>query len=196
MVEDFPTMPMKTSISALSFTDKVKILSNYTVLIRVIVPNCDLKTPSELFYKINSNSNLREISEMFNKDGDNYRTDGSGISFYKWIFCEDPDIYVDCWFLGNKLLLSMKSFKNETCNSNLNDDVYKLIKPGLSYTSVCNLLNGEGDKFRTDYQTVMNMYRWYDCNNENLYFDVWFLNGKVHLVRKGDVAQENIFLGK
>jgi hypothetical protein len=42
----------------------------------------------------------------------------------------------------------------------------------------------------------MNMYRWYDCNNENLYFDVWFLNGKVHLVRKGDVAQENIFLGK
>ena len=30
----------------------------------------------------------------------------------------------------------MKSFKNETCNSNFNYDVYKLIKPGFAYLSV------------------------------------------------------------
>lgn len=196
MIPDFPAMPLKTTISALPFTEKVKILSNFTVLIRVIVPNCDLKTPSELFYKINSNSTLQEISKLFNKEGDNYRTDGTGISFYKWIFCENSDTYIDCWFLGNKLHLSMKSFKDETCNSNLNDDVYKLIKPGLSYSSVCKILQGDGDKYRTDYGSNINMYKWFDCNNENLYFDVWFLNDKVHLVRKGDISQEKALFGK
>jgi hypothetical protein len=196
MIPDFPAMPLKTAISDLPFTEKVKILSNYTVLIRVIVPNCDLKTPSELFYKINSNSTLQEISNLFNSEGNNYRTDGTGISFYRWGFCENPDTWVDCWFLGNRIHLSMKSFKNETCNSNLNDEVYKLIKPGLSYSSVCKILQGEGDKYRTDHGSNINMYKWFDCNNENLYFDVWFLNGKVHLVRKGDISQEKALLGK
>jgi hypothetical protein len=190
MVQDFPVMPLKTTITALTFTEKIKILSNYTVLIRVIVPNCDLKTPSELFYKINSNSTLQEISKLFNMEGDNYRTDGTGISFYRWVFCENTNTNVDCWFNGNRLHMSMKSFKNETCNSNLNDDVYKLIKPGLSYSSVCQLLQGEGDKNRTDYASNLNMYKWFDCNNENIYFDVWFINDKVHLVRKGDISQE------
>jgi hypothetical protein len=190
MIPDFPAMPLKTTISALPFTEKVKILSNYTVLIRVIVPNCDLKTPSELFYKINSNSTLQEISNLLNAEGDNYRTDGTGISFYRWGFCENPDTWVDCWFLGNRIHLSMKSFKNETCNSNLNDEVYKLIKPGLSYSSVCQILQGQGDKYRTDYASNINYYKWFDCNNENLYIDVWFLNDKVHLVRKGDISQE------
>jgi len=194
MIADFPAMPMKTTISALPFTEKVKILSNFTVLIRVIVPNCDLKTPSELFYKINSNSTLEEISKLFNKEGDNYRTDG--ISYYKWIFCENPDTYVDCWFLGNKIHLFMKSFKNETCNSNLNDNVYKLIKPGLSYSVVCKIMGGEGDKYRSDSGEMLRYYKWFDCNNENLYFDVWFLNDKVHLVRKGDISQEKMLFGK
>lgn len=196
MIPDFPAMPLKTTISALPFTEKVKILSNFTVLIRVIVPNCDLKTPSELFYKINSNSTLQEISKLFNKEGDNYRTDGTGISFYKWIFCENPDTYVDCWFLGNKLHLFMKSFKNETCNSNLNDNVYKSIKPGLSYSNVCKIMGGEGDKYRSDAGETIRYYKWFDCNNENLYFDVWFLNDKVHLVRKGDISQEKSLFGE
>ena len=196
MITDFPALPLKTTISALPFTEKVKILSNFTVLIRVIVPNCDLKTPSELFYKINSKSTLQEISKLFNKEGDNYRTDGGGISYYKWIFCENPDTYVDCWFSGNKLYLFMKSFKNETCNSNLNDNVYKLIKPGLSYSIVCKIMGGEGDKYRSDAGEMVKYYKWFDCNNENLYFDVWFFNDKVHLVRKGDISQEKALFGK
>jgi hypothetical protein len=196
LIQDFPAMPLKTTINNISFTDKVKILSNFTVLIRVIVPNCDLKTPSELFYKINSSFILSDLSKLFGVEGDNYRTDVSGLSYHKWIFCENPDTYIDCWFMKNIPYLSMKSFKNETCNSNLNDDVYKLIKPGLSYSSVCKLLKGEGDKYRTDYLSKINYYKWFDCNNENLYFDVWFQNDKVYLVRKGDVSQEKPLFGK
>ena len=193
MVQDFPAMPLKTKISALPFTEKVKILSNFTVLIRVIVPNCDLKTPSELFYKINSNSSLKEIEKLFNKEGDNYRTDiamasFAGSSWYKWNFCENSNkqASVDCVFMGNKLIMISKTFRNETCNSNLNEDLYKLIKPGLSYSSVCKLLQGEGDKFRTDYNLNMNMnsYSWFDCKNENLSFQVFFLNDKVNTVTK------------
>ena len=52
-----------------AFMEKVKILSNFTVLIRVIVTNCDLKTPSEFFNEINSNSSLQEITKLFNKEG-------------------------------------------------------------------------------------------------------------------------------
>ncbi len=190
MVPNFSTMSSNNSIINLAFTEKIKVLSNFTVLIRVKIPNCDLKTPSELFYKISSKSTLKEISKLFNKEGDNYRTDGSGISFYKWTFCENAETYVDCWFLGNKLHVSMKSFKNEICYSNLTDNIYKLIKPGLSYLDICKLLNGEGDKYRTDYATNLKMYKWFDCNNEDLYFDVWFMNDKVHLVRKGNLSKE------
>ncbi len=196
MVQDFPAIPLKTTISALPFTEKVKILSNFTVLIRVIVPNCDLKTPNELFNKINPNSTLQEISKLFNKEGDNYRNDGGRISYYRWIFCENPDTYVDCWFNGTKLHLFMKSFKNETCNSNLNDSVYKLIKPDLSYSNVCKIMGGEGDKYRSDGREKVRYYKWFDCNNENLYFDVWFLDDKVSLVRKGDIRQKKKVFGK
>ena len=196
LVPSFSSMPSSTSITNLVLSEKIKVLANYTVLVRVIIPNCDLKTPNDLFYKINTKSTLNEISNLFNKDGDNYRTDGTGISFYKWTFCENDETYIDCWFLGNKLHLSMKSFKNETCNSNLTDNIYKFIKPGLSYLEVCKLLNGVGDKYRTDYASNINMYKWFDCNNEDLYFDVWFMNDKVHLVRKGDLAKERALFGK
>lgn len=196
LIPDFLSMPTKTTITNLAFTEKIKVLSKYTVLIRVIIPNCDLKKPSELFNKINSNSTLKDLSKLFNKDGDNYRTDGNGISFHKWLFCENDQTYVDCWFSQNRIYLSMKSFNNESCNSNLNDNTYKLIKLGLSYFDVCKLLNGEGDKYRTDYWSNTNMYKWFDCTNENLYFDVWFKDDKVYLVRKGDLSKERALFGK
>ena len=57
-------------------------------------------------------------------------------------------------------------------------------------------MGGEGDKYRSDAGETIRYYKWFDCNNENLYFDVWFLNDKVHLVRKGDISQEKSLFGE
>ena len=203
MVPNFPPMPLKTSISALPFTEKVKILSNFTVLIRVTKPNCDLKTPSELFHTIKPSTSLNDISELFNQSGENYRTNGTGsssIQFYKWYFCASQDIYVDCWFNNNRLILAMKSFKNETCDTTVTDDNYKRIKTGLSYPDVCKIMQSEGDKYRSDFKEEGNgdtiFYKWYDCYNPDLFYEVWFVNGKVHLVRKGDDTEIKRLFGK
>ena len=199
LIPDFPTMPIKTTITQLSFTEKIKVLSKFTVLIRVTKANCDLKKPSELFNTISTNSSLKFLEELFNNQEDNYRSDGGGLKYYKWYFCENKDVYIDCWFLDNKIFLAMKSFKNETCNFNVNDINYKMIKTGLSYSDVCKIMQSEGDKYRTDFRTHGNgieYFKWFDCRNDNLYIDVWFLNGKVHLVRKGDVSQEKSLFGK
>lgn len=202
MVENFPAMPLKTTITGVSFTEKIKTLSNFTVLIRVTVPNCDLKTPSELFYKIGASSSYEDVSELFNKTGDNYRTDGTGSEstvFFKWYFCESQEIYVDVWFRNNEIILAMKSFKNEMCNTNITDECYKKIKTGMSYSDVCEIMMGVGDKFRNDFEdggNDMKFYKWYDCKNNELFFEVWFLSGKVHLVRKGDDNEINRLLGK
>ena len=202
LIPNFPHLPLKTTITELSFTRKIKSLSRFVVLIRVSKPNCDLKTPSELFYKINSTSSYQEISSLFKQAGDNYRTNGSGsstIQFFKWYFCDNSETYVDCWFKNNKLILAMKSFKNEMCSSTLTDENYKLIKTGVSYTEVNNIMQSEGDKYRTDFKEDGNnivFYRWYDCRNTDLYFEVWFMNGKVYLVRKGDDRELKRILGK
>ncbi len=42
----------------------------------------------------------------------------------------------------------------------------------------------------------MTFYKWYDCRNANLYFEVSFLGGKVHLVRKGDDRELKKLFGK
>ncbi len=184
MILNFPAMPLKTSISALPFTEKVKVLSNFTVLIRVVKPNCDLKTPSELFYKINSSYSYADVSSLFNKAGDNYRTNGTGnasTAFYKWYFCESQDNYVDCWFRDNKIVLAMKSFKNETCDTTVTDTNYKMIKTGMSYSDVRGIMQDDGDKYRTDFKgggNDMVFYKWYDCRNKELFYEVWFLSEK------------------
>lgn len=186
----------------MQFTEKIKALSKFVVLIRVVKPNCDLKAPSELFYQINASSSYNDICILLKAKGDNYRTDGSGsssIQFFKWFFCENEETYIDCWFIDNKLLLAMKSFNNETCYSSLSEENYNLIKVGMSYTEIKNILRGDGDKFRTDYKhdgDDITFYRWYDCRNSNLYFEVWFLGGKVHLVRKGDDRELKKLFGK
>lgn len=202
LIPNFPSLPAKTTISELSFTEKIKVLSKFVVLIRVIKPNCDLKAPSDLFYKINASSSYNDICNLLKTQGENYRTNGSGsssIQFFKWFFCKNEETYIDCWFQDNKLILSMKSFNNETCNSSLSEENYKLIKVGMPYTEIKNILQGEGDKFRTDYKPDGNditYYKWYDCRNANLYFEVWFLGGKVHLVRKGDDRELKKLFGK
>ena len=192
LIPSFPSLPSKTAISELHFTEKIKTLSKFVVLIRVTKPNCDLKTPSELFYQINASSSYNDICSLLKSKGDNYRTDGSSSSstqFFKWVFCKNKEAYIDCWFQDNKLILAMKSFINETCNSSLSEENYKRIKVGMPYTEIKIILQGEGDKIRTDFEPLgdnMTFYKWYDCNNPNLYFEVWFLGGRVHLVKKGD----------
>ncbi len=200
LIPNFPPLPLKTTTSELAFTEKIKVLSKFVVLIRVKKPNCDLKTPSNLFYTINSASSYEDISRLFNQGGDNYRTDGSGsstIQFFKWYFCQNNEFHVECWLKNNKPLLAMKSFKNEICYSTLTDENYKSIKIGMNYPDISNLMKGEGDKYRTDYGVnEIVYYKWYDCKNKNLYYDVWFMNGSVHLVRKGDDGNTQKLFGK
>jgi hypothetical protein len=196
LIPNFPALSGATTTSSLSFTDKVKILSNYTVMIRVIIPDCDLKTPSELFNAIHPGSTLKGISQMFGKEGDNYRNDGTGLSFYKWIVCENDKTYIDCWFKDGKIYLSMKSFNNPDIRYHLEEETYNLIKPGMNYETVCKLLSGSGDKYRTDYLNSMTFFRWIDTSNEGIYFDIWFQNNKVHLMRKGDFSKEKIMFGE
>jgi hypothetical protein len=189
LLPSYTLSPQVNSISRDPLTEKIKKLSNFTVLIRVITPSCDLKEPSSLFAKINSNSNLKEISSLFNSDGDNYRTDGNSAKYYRWYFCDNINNYVDCWFIGEKIILSMKTFSNQSCIGSLTDAAYKSLKTGLSYNDVCAILGGKGDKYRTDYGSEANYYKWYDCDNENLYFEVWFLNNKAQLITKGNVSE-------
>ncbi len=201
LIPNFPSLPTKTTISELSFTEKIKVLSKFVVLIKVVKPNCDLKTPSELFYKINTSSTYNDVCGLLNFKGENYRTNDSGntiIQFYKWSFCNNEQTFIDCWFQNEKIILSKKSFGNETCYSTLSNENYKLIKVGTSYSEVKSILKGEGDKIRTDYKPDGNnidIYRWYDCKDVSLYFEVWFLGGKVNLVRKGDDRQLKKLLG-
>jgi hypothetical protein len=196
LIPNFPTLSSTTTTTNLSFTQKIKILSNYTVMIRVVIPDCDLKTPSDLFKTINTGSSIKEISAIFGEEGENYRNDGTGISFYKWVLCENDKIYVDCWFKDGKIYLSMKSFSDPDLRYVLNEESFKLIKPDMTYESVSEILKGTGDIYRTDYISSIKFYRWIDAYNQDLYFDVWFLNNKVHLVRKGDFAKERALISE
>jgi hypothetical protein len=196
LVPNFPILTATTTTTNLSFTEKIKILSNYTVMIRVVIPDCDLKTPSELFNTINAGSTVKGISAMLGMEGENYRNDGSGISFYKWVLCENDKTFIDCWLKDGKMYLSMKSFNNPDSRYILNEEMFKLIKPGMTYEAICKLLVGPGEMYRTDYMSSIKFFRWIDSYNQDLYFDVWFLNNKVHLVRKGDFAKEKSLLGE
>ena len=196
LVPNFPTLSASTAITSLSFTDKIKILSNYTVMIRVEIPDCDLETPSALFSRIQPAFSLKDVSNLLGGEGDNYRNDGTGISFYKWIVCENEKTYIDCWFENGRIYLSMKSFNNPSSRYILSEESFKLIKTGMTYESVCELLLGPGDKYRTDYLNKITYYRWIDSYNQDNYFDVWFLDNKVHLIRKGDFSKEKSMFGQ
>ena len=194
MVPNYVYEDNSNQLESLSFTDKIVVLTNYTVMIRVFVPNCDLKPINEKFSSINPSSSLEDINALFGFEGDNYRNDGNGISYYRWGFCENQMTFVDCWFMDKEIFLSAKTFDDKSCTNRINDENYKKIKPGLSYSEVCKILNTKGDKHRSDYKSKIDYYKWYDCNDTDKFFDVWFLNKKVNLVRKGSVSQDKAYM--
>ena len=194
MVPNYVYEENSNQLETLDFTEKIKVLTNYTVMIRVFVPKCDLKPINEKFSSINTSSNLEDINTLFGFEGDNYRNDGSGISYYKWEFCENQLTFIDCWFMNKEIFLSMKTFSDVKCTDRINEENYKKIKPGLTYSEVCKILNTEGERHRSDYKSNINYYKWYDCNDPDSFYDIWFLNNKVHLVRKGNVSQDKAYM--
>ena len=74
--------------------------------------------------------------------------------------------------------------------SNLKEEEYKKLIPELSYQQVELILKSEGDKFRVDFGqenslSKVKYYRWYNIVDRTQFYQVWFNNNKLILVRKG-----------
>ncbi len=179
IIGTIPSMPSKTIISNISFPDKIKILSNFTVLIRVTVPVCDLTIPNELYNKINLGETYLKVNKLFNQSG-TVESSSSQMNMVVWHFCDNEDISVRCWFIDTKLMMKQKSFRNQTCSNLLNENDFQRIKPGLSYADVCKLLQDNGDN--TLFSSGVKTYIWYSCNNKELFYRVNFSNDKVQII--------------
>lgn len=187
LVQNFPALPEKNTISALPLPGKIKALSPFVVLVRVEVPACDLTIPNEKFYKIMANYSLAEVNKLMEFEGDKYNSTGVGGSiteFYRWKFCDDINKSVECWWRDGKIFLTSKSFSNGSCTEKANRINFKLVQPGMTYEQVVAIFGGQGDRCRSDVTPtgIINFLRWYSCGKPDSYVEIWFNNGKVQLV--------------
>ena len=189
LVSNFPPLPVKTTITELAFTEKIKVLSNFTVLIRVTKPDCDLEFANSFVNNPQFGLTYNQVCEYFKKPATKNLSSTSTTDLYEWIFCEDNNTYVNCWFNNGKLYMLQKTFRGKECCSNITDENFQIIKKGgMNYEAVCHLLGNKGDIITISSGGATSMIKWYDCKDESLFFTVWFNNWKFTMVSKGEMS--------
>ena len=159
--------------------------------------NCDLDNANLRFSQINADMNYSQVANIMGVDGNHFRTDNLGfgdvLKFYSWEYCDGGNNRIECWFKNDELLnVKFKSFSNNSCTNNVNQFNYSSISAGDSYVSISNLLDDQGDNYRSDWVEInstnilaTNFYRWYNCSNRSDYIEVWFdINGEAILITK------------
>jgi V8-like Glu-specific endopeptidase len=166
LIPDFPSLTPSTTITSQPFTEKVKILSNYTVMIRVLIPICDKAANDKLFNQINDYYNVEMINKLFGIEGSQILKT-TNMSQYQWEVCSnDEGSKVIASFLDGKLNSIMKSFDNRINCFEITPEICRAIKVGLTYEEVEALIGFPGDKKMQTFQiNHMKTIMWYDCSS-------------------------------
>jgi hypothetical protein len=179
-ITNFPGIPDKNTISTLPLPSKIKILSQFVVLIRVEVPICDKDIPSEQMKKINPSYTLQDINNLFGKKGEK-NSETLDITMYKWQFCGNDVLNsIMVSFFDNRVLSVNKSFSNSTYSNASPAEIEKKLTVNLNYGQVENIFGTYGDIKNitfNDYNSTTVMCEWKLRNKECYY--VSFFNGVV-----------------
>jgi hypothetical protein len=181
ILEITPQMPLKSSIANLALPEKVKILSNFTFLIRVTIPVdiCDMAKPNEKAYKLKLGMSYNDVKKIM-EDGGTQESSSVGMEMFSWEYCDDSSKILRCWFTQGNLYMISKMFGNNSCSEMVNKENISKIKSGMTYNEVCKLLNGNGDFFIISQGSMA--LKWYSCTNPNMFYRIHFNNNLVIMV--------------
>jgi V8-like Glu-specific endopeptidase len=182
LIPNFPTLNQTTTITNLSFTEKIKNLSNYTVMIRVKIPVCDLTAFSDLYDQINYSYTVEMINKLFEIEGIRILK-SEHTDMYNWMVCKDDangGCTVTASFIDGKLSQISKSFDDRSKCLQITPEICSAIKIGLSYDEILSIVGIEGDKKLQAFQfSMIKMFIWYDCYSSNFVTITFDSNNKV-----------------
>lgn len=181
LVDGIPSIsgiPVQNTLSGKDLPGKVKELSKFITLLKVTIPACDEEKMNSDFLKILPGMSVTSITESIGIKPDNYRNDPS-INYYQWNYCGDVNKRIEVWYLNNKLMLRWKTFTDEQCSENVNEENFKKIQINQSFEDVKSILGMNGDIYKTEYNSNMEYVKYMSCTSENKWIEVWYKDGKA-----------------
>lgn len=168
LIPELKPANIEYSLIKLTLPEKIKILSNYTVLIRVVTPNCDISKFNMLYEQIKEDYSYEMICNLLAMDGELYSKTEQTNS-YKWQVCgiSSSEIILATYYNGE--LSNISKFMDNRSNClDLNKEFCNSLKIGTTYEELISLIGFKGDNKMLSFQNGIKMFVWYDCNSSKI----------------------------
>lgn len=174
---------MKLSLSTISFLFLFFCLSCKNNITNDAYEYCDLSQPNSGFMNSDLGMPFAEVEESVGAGGEvsgGFLTSDKTAARYVWTYCGyQYEIYIQCEFYLDKLILMQKTFRDTICGNKINAGKFDKIKKGDTYEKMVSLLASNGDLMEKRYlhdNEVFTKYHWYDCLDTYRYIEGDFVN--------------------